>query len=254
MSLPEEKIKKTFNEIKLPPSVRKGTTAMIDEKYASLQASESKLTKSKVWKISSALAAIVMLFAIGLGGFRVYAAETAVVGIEINPAIELGINQFGSVVAVRAANDDGQKLINKIAITSMNYKDALDTLMNHEAFLSLIDADSFVEISVICDNEAQARELVDRGQQSINTLPCAGQSSSVSSQLKNEADSYGMGVGRYSVARELIKLDSSLTIEDCMSMSMRELRERIAQINPNSEFAWNGNGQGKGRQNRLHAQ
>ena len=56
-----------------------------------------------------------------------------------------------------------------------------------------------------------------------------------------------MGCGRYAAAVELTQLDPTVSVEDCASMTMRELRDRIAACKAASEGgAGNGAGAGGG--------
>ena len=61
-----------------------------------------------------------------------------------------------------------------------------------------------------------------------------------------------MGVGRYGAALELMDLDPDVTLEECRSMSMRELRDRIAEAGgegmPSAgQHHGQGSGMGDGR-------
>lgn len=62
-----------------------------------------------------------------------------------------------------------------------------------------------------------------------------------------------MGVARYRAAQELLALDPSLTLDDCASMTMRELRDRIAALEAGDDnggtAADDGNGGGAGCRN-----
>lgn len=47
------------------------------------------------------------------------------------------------------------------------------------------------------------------------------------SATRDAAAAAGLGVGRYQAAQELMSLDPSYTLEECVSMTMRQLRDRI---------------------------
>lgn len=196
-----------------------------------------------------AIAACMLLCLVAFGGFNAYATETAVIGIEVNPAIELGVNRFDIVVDARALNDDGKRILEEVEVTGKNSEEAIAALTQSEIFLSYIGDDSFVDMYVICDDDRQSATLVGQGEQSVSTLPCEGACNQAGSQTHAEAAQHNMGVGRYEAAKTLMALDPAITIEACETMSMKELRTRIATIDPTNELAWHHNNLGQGSNN-----
>lgn len=286
MSTSEERIKNAFDEIRMPEGIKDATLKMIEDQaptqVSSVSSDESTLlsgahkgnvvsgddrdhvttsspsaararrtTVPFIRRVGFALAACLILCVVGFGGFSAYGKETAVIGIELNPSIELGVNRFDIVVDARALNEDGEHVLSKLSVTGKSSDEALSMITQSDAFQSYITEDSFVDVYVICDDEKQSSSLVSQGQQSINSLPCDGTSNHASSETKHEAEEHGMGVSRYEAAKTLISLDVTLTIDDCESMSMKEMRGRIASLDPDNPYAethgsQNGEGQGYG--------
>jgi hypothetical protein len=252
MSTSEERIKEVFDEIKMPDGLKEDTLTLIDKKAALASPRKKQRRISSLRRLGIALAACLLVGIIGFGGFKVYATETAVVGIELNPSLELGVNWFGRVIDARSLNSDGQLVLSNLSLKGKSYEEALALITKSEVFLSYVTEDSFVDVSVTCDDERQSADLVAEGQQSISALPCSGTCSRVSSQARAEALKSGMGIGRYSAARTLMSLDPSLSVEDCAAMSMRELRERIAELDPMNAYSGNQNGPGGGPGYKRH--
>lgn len=272
----EKAIKDAFDAIHMPEGLKESTLEMIEQKAAEQSAPSALVNEPHVvdpgelrpvpvtpvrdaaarrtsipftrrWGL--AVAACLLLCVLGFGGFNAYATETAVIGIEVNPAIELGVNRFDIVVDARALNDDGKRILETVEITGKNADDAVAAITQSDVFLSYIGDDSFVDMYVVCDNAQQAETLVNQGEQNINNLPCAGSSHHAASQIHAEASEHGMGVGRYEAAQILVSLDPTVTIEQCQTMSMKELRVRIAALDPTNDFAWHHNEQGNGNGN-----
>src|SRR5699024_9346814 len=89
---------------------------------------------------------------------------------------------------------------------------------------------AFVEISVSSSDARQATALQTQSDACLRELPCEGSCHAVDSAERAAASEAGMGVGRYQAALELMELDPAVTLDDCRQMSMRELRDRIAEL------------------------
>ena len=189
------------------------------------------------WAAPIAAAACLVAAAIGFGGYTAYATETAVVGIEINPSIELGINRFDTVVAARALNNDGEALLAEVSIVGDPYAEAIEEIAESSTFAALGEADAVIDVSVVCDDDNQARALMQTSDDAIAACNAAGSCHRATSEDHEAAASAGMGVGRYAAAEELMALDPSVTLEDCKRMSMREIVDAILAIDPDNAFA-----------------
>jgi len=158
---------------------------------------------------------------------------TAHVAIDMNPSIELAVKADDTVLEAFGLNVDGALVLEEldeknVALKGMPLDQAIRTLMESEGFASRMTADSFVALSVTCEDEQQRQRLMSMGSECLAALPCAGTCQAVDPAERAAAVEAGMGVQRYRAAQELMELDSSLTLEDCSAMSMRELRDRIA--------------------------
>ena len=250
MNTVETRLKETFNAVTMPPSLKEET---LEKLSSSVSFTRKRTSASFVRKLSVALAACLILCVVGFGGYNLYVTETATIVIELNPSIELGINRFDTVVSVRAANEDGQHVLDAVlktaSLTGKKYEKAFSLIVDSDAFLSYINDESFIEVSIICFDERQSNNLFDQSEARISALPYKGLCKQVSGQDYQSAADHGMGVGLFTAVQVLLSLDHSLTIEDCESMSMREVRQRIAALDPENEYAWSsGANQGGGNQ------
>lgn len=202
-------------------------------------------------RMAVALAACLVLAAVGFGATSLYGQPVAYIGIDVNPSIELGLNRFGIVVETSALNDDGAILLEGVALEGRSYGDALAALTGSDAFAPFSQEDSFLEISVVSDDERLAERLRSQSDECLSGLSCRGSCHEVDAQTREEASRAGMGVGRYLAALELIELDPDMTLEECASLSMRELRDLIAertggQADGGSRHHGGGQGMGHG--------
>lgn len=254
------RVREAFDTLEVPDALRQRTLEAYDELATAQAADKPKLhvvsssgggpsrstRKVRRARFMSALAACLVLGLAVIGIFRVGIAPvgpgdsaapgavlpdtavTAFVDIDINPSIELQLNDSNQVVAVEGVNEDGRSVLAGLALEGLSYEEALSTLMSSEALAPYLNDDAFVQVSVASDNSGQERALMNASEQRLASLPCRGSCDAVSLELREEAHAHGMGCGKYAAALELSGLDPDVTIEDCHDMSMRELRDRIA--------------------------
>lgn len=251
----ESRVREAFDGVVLPDSVKEKTLQAIDGLAAepasavpesvAVAARHSRSPRTRRFVL--ALAACLALCAIGFGGFTALASETAQVGIDVNPSIELGLNRFDCVVAARPLNEDGGRLLEGMNLTGKSYDEAMAALTGSAQFQAYVDTDGYVEISVTSNDAGQAESLTRKSDSCLESLPYHGTCHTVSAEHRDEAIAAGMGVGRYSAALELMELDPNVTLDECRSMTMRELRDRIAEAGGESQAESEDHyGQGKG--------
>lgn len=247
MSNTEKKIKEAFDSVVMPAGLEESTLKRIAQLRLTQESSapaghdSRKRTKAKrttrlarlLRRSGYAVAACLLLVALGFGSFSVYATETALVGIEVNPSIELGVNRFDIVLAARAGNADGQQVLDTVSVEGKPYDEALELITSSEAFSAYLSEDAYVDIAVVSEDEERSEALVAVSQRRIEALPCQGNAQRASSQRHREAAQAGMGVGRYELAQTLIALDPQITLEECQHMSMKELRQKVAEHDHN---------------------
>ena len=252
----DTRVRQAFDNVTVPDDVKRGTLTYIAsiaeasgvsaETAPASAAAPRKHARARIIPLrraAAALAACLALAFAGFGGFA-YAQPTTYVGIDVNPSIELGVNRFGIVVRVEALNGDGESLLDAVSLTGRGYADALSLLTQSDAFSPYAQEDSYIEISVTSDDARQAEAIRQQSDACLSALPCRGSCHAVDEGTREAAVSAGMGVGRYRAALELVELDPSVTLEECASLSMRELRDRIAALSSgDSEGRGSGNGQ-----------
>lgn len=249
----EEQVKAGFDSIELPHAVKQQTLDYIlDRPSAETHANRSVLSSAKeetpVIKpsfkrpkrrktmaiLSGALAACLIvaaaLFAIPQHETVEEVLEpTAFVDIDINPSIQLKLDQSGKVVGSEGINDDGAEALSNVSLEGVSYEQALKTLAESDALAPYFEEDAFVAVSVSSQDQAQEQALIDASEAWLASVPCQSSCNAANQQFYDEAHSHGMGCGRYAAAVELVELDPDITLEECSRMSMRELHDRIAE-------------------------
>lgn len=201
-----------------------------------------------------AIAACLVLTVLGVTGWNLYYTETAFVDIELNPSLEIGLNRFDRVISERPLNKDAEEVLQSVTLQGKSYDKAMTDLTEDPVFLGYITEDASIEVSISGENEQQTQTLLAQSNHHVSNLPCSGSAHHVSDELYDEARNAGMGVARYAAAKQLMELDSQMTLEQCQSLSMRELRERIYALDPDASLAFSGKGEEGGRHGSGHSQ
>lgn len=196
----------------------------------------------------AAIAACLALVACLIGGVADFLRPVAYVGIDVNPSVELTLNRFDIVVGTHALNDDGQRALDEAPCMWRPFDNAARDL--NGAMRTIAGEGAVVEVSIDCDNESRYAVLAA---QSNNCFGCNGEAhcNRTSAEERQAAHDSGMGVAKYRAYQELQEAGVDISAEECASMSMRELRDLLAESGVNtsegeSEHAGMGNGQGAG--------
>lgn len=196
----------------------------------------------------AAIAACLALVACLIGGVADFLRPVAYVGIDVNPSVELMLNRFDIVVGTHALNDDGQQALDKAPCMWRPFDDAARDLDG--AMRAIAGEGAVVEVSIDCDNENRYAALAA---QSDNCFGCNGEAhcDRTNAEERQAAHDSGMGVAKYRAYQALQEAGVDISADECASMSMRELRNMLAEngideSEGGGEHAGIGNGQGAG--------
>ena len=196
----------------------------------------------------AAIAACVALVACLIGGVADFLRPVAYVGIDVNPSVELTLNRFDIVVGICALNDDGRRALDEAPCMWRAFDDAARDLDG--AMRAIAGEGAVVEVSIDCDNENRYAALAA---QSNDCFGCNGEAhcDRTNAEERQAAHNSGMGVAKYRAYQALQEAGVDISAEECASMSMRELRNMLAENGVDEsegagEHTGMGNGQGAG--------
>lgn len=196
----------------------------------------------------AAIAACLTLVACLIGGAADFLRPVAYVGIDVNPSVELTLNRFDIVVGTCALNDDGQRALDEAPCMWRAFDDAARGLDG--AMRAIAGEGAVVEVSIDCDNENRYAALAA---QSNDCFGCNGEAhcDRTNAEERQAAHNSGMGVAKYRAYQALQEAGVEISAEECASLSMRELRNMLAEngideSKGEGEHAGMGNGQGAG--------
>ncbi len=175
------------------------------------------------------VAAACLLFVLtGCGAWTGYHTPTALISVDINPSLELGINYFDRVVSVTGYNEDGEDLAEVLDVKYCDYEEAMCRLLDNEKVTRLLAEDGILTIAVSGRHEGQCQRV-----QKDMDLCVRDQDNAYCYRAEAEeavqAHHLGMTCGRYRVYQMLSELCPELTPEEVREMTMGQLYEQIEQ-------------------------
>lgn len=196
----------------------------------------------RIYALVAAAAVILLMFNIGLD---VYSASVAsrvmtVVDIDVNPSIELKINQDDRIVSVRAINEDAVAILDGMDLKGTQTKVAVNAIMGsmfeHGYLQGTTDS---VLVSVSNKDANKSEEIQSNITGDIDSLMKAySRDVSVIGQtiyegdpeLINLSNTYGISEGKAALINKIIEYNDIYTFEDLVSLNITELNEIICSM------------------------
>lgn len=174
-------------------------------------------------------AACACLLLVLFGGHWFYFTPVAVISIDINPSIEMGINRFDKVVSVDGFNEDGRELSGTLNVKYQNYTDAIEQILQDDTIEVLLSDNEIMTITVIGTDGQQSAEILS-GVEACTAKQGNAYCYFATSEEAAAAHETGLSCGKYRAFLELQILDPDITPEAVQCMSMREIRELIDSL------------------------
>ena len=191
-------------------------------------------------RIAQLLAACLVVGALAAGSFAL-AAETAQVHVDGGGSIELGLNRWGRVVRAESSDPDLDGALDDLGVVGMSCADALEALSSDDEVNQSLSSDGeAVVLTVSCDDEGQLDATMVDCEGAAAGFGHGAMCMAADGETRAAAQESGMGLGRYSVYLEIQALDSNITLDDCRNLSMRELRDLLAEVQAEAEHADGG--------------
>ena len=247
-----DKIRAAFGEIHAEEDLKAQTRA-----YLARQAPGHRRRISGRMRLVPALACFLLVLLAGWGGYHTYFTPSAIISIDVNPSLELGVNRFDKVVSVEGYNEDGAALADAVDVKYMDYAQALTRILDSDAFAPYTSEQASVSIAVFGSDAEKSSEMLSQVEActaGYTNTHCYADTMEVAAA----AHAVGLSCGKYRAYLELHELDPSVTPADIQGMTMREIRDRIAALSGSSDVSagngHHGRGMGNGRGKGHHAQ
>lgn len=223
-------IQDSLKNIRASKELKQNTLQYLQER----QNQTRRLKTRVIYRYAFAIATLLLL--IGASGYSVYRRPVSYISIDVNPSIELGINRFEKVVSTKSYNEEGQTVTEQVSLKNVSYMQAIDLLLKDDAYSPYLTQNSLLVFTVISDHAETIVEELNASEvfQNYDALTYTSDSACM-----EEAHQHHMSFGKYRTYLELLQYDDEVTIEDCHSMSMGELHNKIASCKHEEKAAEN---------------
>ena len=214
----DERIREAFSQIRAEDALKRSTSEFIASELEKRKAREKS---GRAGALKAALCAAAALVVIFFGGY-LYFNPVSYISLDVNPSIELELNVFDIVVSATGYNDDGELLAGEVNLKNKKYTDAIEELLESGEISELIESGEELVFTVVSDDDVEIAEGIRScGGYEESNATCE----SASYELREEARSAGLSMGKYREYLRIAQYDPEITPEDCNDMTMRELRE-----------------------------
>ena len=228
----EKKIKKAYSQITAPDIIdsilsdcetQKGNVVMMEKK-----------NKTPLFK-GLALAAMVLVVAVGIFGFSYYEMNykaVSTIAFDVNPSIEMKVNEQDRILEVIPLNDDATTVIGDMDLKGSDLDVAVNALigsMIRNGYLS--DLANSILISVENNDPERAaqlqQQLSDEISQLISTNNFDGavlsQSITDDQELRTLAKEYGITMGKAQLIQQVLSVNPLYTFDNLSKLTINEL-------------------------------
>lgn len=228
---------KNLTETDIMNSLSKSMKTNTPNDFASIKndikRKERNMKKSFKWQwlTVGAMAAVVLIF--GVFYYSNNYVTDSLIGIDVNPSIEIEVNKLNEVIKVNALNEGAVKIVDGMDLKKVDLNVALNALLGSMIkFGYLTGEDANILVSVQNDNVTKGEEVKNLV---INAIDKSLTGSTVSAnvlnqtittsdeEIKKSADTSHISYGKAYFINELIKKDSSLDYNTLAGMSLREI-------------------------------
>ena len=229
--LTDNKIKAAFDAVRADDSIKENT-----KQYIHLAAEKRiKRRPAKIQRYVFVPICLLAVFAVCYGIFS-YNIEVSAVSIDINPSIELGLNQYDRVINVRTYNDDGERVASSVNVNNLSCEKAVEIIADCGELQPYIEQGVPLVITVASQNNSDGI---------ISSIEACSDSNiechKSNSENIDEAHSHGMSLGKYNAYLKLKECDPEITAEEASGMTMGEIKRKIQDCGAEAETS-GGNG------------
>ncbi len=204
-----------------------------EEKIIDIDSARNR-KKGRFSRYFATLAAALVL-AVGIFGFTRYLSYNRVdslVGLDVNPSIELALNSRERVVSVTALNADGETIIDGMDLRGTDLDVAVNALIGSMLTNGYIsDLANSVLVTVSNDDPAAAADLQQRISTEIESLlsvtssggAVLSQTVTADQNLSDISSQYGISQGKAALIEEILAGSVTYTVDELAAMSINEL-------------------------------
>lgn len=222
MSGVQNRIQKGMENIRATEEMKQNTLRYLEARQT--EQGSGIFRRKSYTALRYVMAVLCILLLAGTGGYVVYRRPVSYISIDVNPSIELAVNRFDKVVSATGYNEDGQEILKHVSLKNISYQQAIDRLLQDAYYSSFLNQDSQLVVTVVSEHSDAMLEQISASDsfQAIGALTYSSDTACM-----DEAHQHEMSFGKYRAFLELSQYDTNITVEDCHSMTMGEIQDRI---------------------------
>ena len=181
----------------------------------------------------AAAACLVLALGLGVGYYRLTNTVASVISLDVNPSVELSVNNKRKVLKATAINQDGVQILEGMDLEGTPLNVALNAIVGSLLKNGYVDelANSIL-ITVEDDNAARGAALEESLAGEVDAiLTSASVNGAILSQtvttgqqdLQAKADQYGITLGKATLIQSMVDQNSMLSFEELAGLSVNEL-------------------------------
>ena len=217
-----------FNEILLQCEKKKGKRIMNKKEKI-----KEKNKRNYIPKVSFALALITLVFGITYFGYNKTYKVESIIELDVNPSIELKINQKDQVIEAVAKNDDAKNVLENMELEKIDIDVALNAIIGSMVTKGYIDdLSNSILLSVENDDVQKSEQLREKlvtkinnilNNDKINGSVLSQNLSSTNNKATTLANDYNISEGKASLILEILESNKLLTEKDLVGLTINEL-------------------------------
>ena len=240
-----DELKTALDKVTADEALKQSTRAFLARQTHEYGAAKARPRTAR--RLAAAFACLALVI-VGGTGYWAYFSPTCAISIDINPSVELAVNRFDKVISVEGIGEDGEALAETLDVRFLNYADALNCLLENQTVEDYLAQDEVLSIAVAGDNQGQADAILAQAETCTAGTKNVYCHAADSEELEH-AHEAGLSFGKYQAFLILQSLDPSVTPDDVQGLTMREIRDRIAALDPSAAQGLYGEGHGHDNQN-----
>lgn len=201
-------------------------------------------------QVIGTLVAACLLVVVLAGGTYTYrnGRVDSVIGIDVNPSVELSVNKKNKVLSAEALNDDAEKIMEDMDLKGVDLKVAVNAVIGSMVTNGYLnDLDNAILVTVSNDSISKAStlrtavvsDIKDTLEEKKLKAVVYDQQVIEEDKVKQLAKEYGISYGKAYFLKELIAQNSSLTMEDMKELAPLTMEE-IAKVITERSYAVSG--------------
>ncbi len=228
----ESKIRHAYTQA--TPDVLDGVLARCSQEKGNV-ITMTRNNPRRTWvKVAAMAASLVLVLGLSLGFYNYTSTNTVetVVGLDVNPSLELQLNKNETVLAVNARNEDGKKILGDMDLKGSSLDVAVNALLGsmlRGGYLS--DLQNSILVSVENKDPEKSARLEAALSEKVNALlstdtfqgAVLSQTVTQDQTLQNLADSHGISLGKAQLIQKILEKHPLYTFADLAKLSINEL-------------------------------